>query len=359
MSNLDSGGPKTLRSVKISFKLGLFGYHYLISNAPHLLLVSLLGIVLIYDGFSTLSTLDDLLQFWNELSFKLNYVTVLLKLLERSRIGNMTYGPKSLMDNPAENRHMKEAKKETDDVIIGAIDERLAKTGFKHKDIGILVVNSSLFNPTPSLSAFIVNHYKLRSNILSYNLGEVVTQDKRMVTYETSKRSWQVQPNSYTLVVSTENITLGLNTGNDRSMLLRTAYFVLVVAGEALKTHITALGPLVLPVSEQLLFIATSVGRKIFKMKIKQYPSRVTLYRFRNTSSSLVWYELAYAEAKRRIPKGDRICQIGFGAGFNCNTVVWPVLKTINLNPALDKNPWIDEIDDFPVQLPQFAPIAF
>ncbi|KAH9670872.1 hypothetical protein KPL70_017143 [Citrus sinensis] len=88
-------------------------------------------------------------------------------------------------------------------------------------------------------------------------------------------------------------------------------------------------------------------------------PSRVTLYRFRNTSSSLVWYELAYAEAKRRIPKGDRICQIGFGAGFNCNTVVWPVLKTINLNPALDKNPWIDEIDDFPVQLPQFAPIAF
>ncbi|KAK9192722.1 hypothetical protein WN944_003415 [Citrus x changshan-huyou] len=99
----------------------------------------------------------------------------------------MTYGPKSLMDNPAENRHMKEAKKETDDVIIGAIDERLAKTGLKHKDIGILVVNSSLFNPTPSLSAFIVNHYKLRSNILSYNLG-----------------------------------------GNDRSILLTTAYFVLV-----------------------------------------------------------------------------------------------------------------------------------
>ncbi|GAY50176.1 hypothetical protein CUMW_124690 [Citrus unshiu] len=313
MSNLDSG----------------VGYHYLISNAPHLLLVSLLGIVLIYDGFSTLSTNNDLL--WNELRFKLNYVTVLLKLLERSRIGNMTYGPKSLMDNPAENRHMKEAKKETDDVIIGAIDERLAKTGLKHKDIGILVVNSSLFNPTPSLSAFIVNHYKLRSNILSYNLGALQSA---------------VQPNSYTLVVSTENITLGLNTGNDRSMLLRTAYFV--VAGEALKTHITALGPLVLPMSEQLLFIATSVGRKIFKMKIKQH-----------TSSSSVWYELAYAEAKRRIPKGDRICQIGFGAGFNCNTVVWPVLKTINLNPALDKNPWIDDIDDFPVQLPQFAPIAF
>ena len=41
----------------------------------------------------------------------------------------------------------------------------------KPRDIGILVVNSSLFNPTPSLSARIVNHYKLRGNILSYNLG--------------------------------------------------------------------------------------------------------------------------------------------------------------------------------------------
>ncbi|KDO42999.1 hypothetical protein CISIN_1g0372512mg, partial [Citrus sinensis] len=40
-------------------------------------------------------------------------------------------------------------------------------------------------------------------------------------------------------------------------------------------------------------------------------------------------------------------------------TVVWRALKTINLNPTLDKNPWIDEIDNFPVQVPQDAPIAF
>lgn len=37
--------------------------------------------------------------------------------------------------------------------------------------IDILVVNCSLFNPTPSLSAMIVNHFKMRSNIVSYNLG--------------------------------------------------------------------------------------------------------------------------------------------------------------------------------------------
>lgn len=33
------------------------------------------------------------------------------------------------------------------------------------------VVNCSLFNPTPSLSAMIINHFKMRSDIDSFNLG--------------------------------------------------------------------------------------------------------------------------------------------------------------------------------------------
>ena len=37
--------------------------------------------------------------------------------------------------------------------------------------IDILVTNCSLYCPTPSLSAMIVNHFKMRSNIVSYSLG--------------------------------------------------------------------------------------------------------------------------------------------------------------------------------------------
>ena len=37
--------------------------------------------------------------------------------------------------------------------------------------VDILIVNCSLFNPTPSLSAMIVNYFKMKSNIVSYNLS--------------------------------------------------------------------------------------------------------------------------------------------------------------------------------------------
>jgi FAE1/Type III polyketide synthase-like protein len=43
--------------------------------------------------------------------------------------------------------------------------------GLRPRDIDILVVNCSLFNPTPSLSAMIINHFRMRSDVLSFNLA--------------------------------------------------------------------------------------------------------------------------------------------------------------------------------------------
>ncbi|CAL5347278.1 unnamed protein product [Camellia sinensis] len=493
--------PNFLLSVRLKYvKLG---YHYLITHAMYLLLTPLLGIVSVH--LSTLN-LQDLTHLWNHLKF--NLVGVVLcsallvflftlyfmsrprkvylvnfacykpeqarmctreifmersglagvftednlafqkKILERSGLGQKTYFPEAVLRVPP-NPCMAEARKEAETVMFGAIDELLEKTGVKAKDIGILIVNCSLFNPTPSLSAMVVNHYKLRGNVLSYNLGGMGCS-AGLISIDLAKQLLQVQPNSYALVVSMENITLNWYFGNNRSMLVSNCLFrmggaaillsnrssdrcrskyqlihtvrthkgaddkcyscvfqeedenkkigvalskdLMAVAGEALKTNITTLGPLVLPMSEQLLFFATLVARKIFKMKIKPYipdfklafehfcihaggravldeleknldlsewhmePSRMTLNRFGNTSSSSLWYELAYTEAKGRIRKGDRTWQIAFGSGFKCNSAVWRALKTID--PAKEKNPWMDEIHEFPVHVPKVTPIV-
>lgn len=160
-----------------------------------------------------------------------------------------------------------------------------------------------------------------------------------------------------------------------------------VVAGDTLKTNLTALGPLVLPLSEKLRFIIFMVKSKLFRLKASPYvpdfklcfkhfcihaggralldavekglglsefdlePSRMTLHRFGNTSSSSLWYELAYVEAKCRVKRGDRVWQLAFGSGFKCNSIVWRALRTIPANESLVGNPWGDSVHKYPVHV--------
>lgn len=49
-----------------------------------------------------------------------------------------------------------------------------SKAVLPHTDqlqVDILIVNCSLFNPTPSLAAMIVNRFKMRPNVVTYNLA--------------------------------------------------------------------------------------------------------------------------------------------------------------------------------------------
>ena len=56
-------------------------------------------------------------------------------------------------------------------------------------------------------------------------------------------------------------------------------------------------------------------------------PSRATLYRVGNTSSSSVWYELMFTERCQLLKRGDKVWQVAFGSGLKCNSCVWRKLN--------------------------------
>ncbi|GFR42579.1 hypothetical protein Agub_g3506 [Astrephomene gubernaculifera] len=342
------------------------------------------------------------------------------KILVRSGLGQETYLPPAVQVIPAQCS-MENARKEFEEVVFPIVEELLKRTGVHPKQIGILVVNCSLFNPTPSLAAMVINKFKMRSNILSYNLAGMGCSASP-ISIDLAKQLLQLHPSQYALVVSTENITQNWYFGNDRDKLLPNCLFrvggaaillsnrrrdawrakyelmhtvrthlgakdaayscifqmedgernigvrltkeLFAVAGEALKINVTTLGPMVLPLSEQLLFFFNLVARKVFGYKGKPYipdfklafdkvcihtggravideierqlqlttemvePSRAALYRYGNVSSSSIWYVLAYLETFQGMRRGDRIWQMGFGSGFKCNSAVWRANRT-------------------------------
>ncbi|KAF7092829.1 hypothetical protein CFC21_095283 [Triticum aestivum] len=320
---------------------------------------------------------------------------------------------------PAQNS-FQEARGEAELVVFSAIDDLFAKTVVTADAIDILVVNCSVFAPVPSISDMIVNRYKLRDDVRAVNLSGMGCS-AGVISVGLAAGLLQATGHGATkhaLVVSTEIITCNFYTGKERPMQLSNVLFrvggaavllstsedrarfrlahlvrtsttgthdssyscvfqeedgegilgvnlskdLLAVAGNALKANITAVAPLVLPLSEQLLFAMSFVARKLgltvkphvpgFRKAFDHFcvhcggravidkvqsslglsdeqveASRMTLHRFGNTSSSTVWYELAYIEAKGRMRKNDKVWMIAFGSGFKCNSAVWECIR--------------------------------
>lgn len=341
---------------------------------------------------------------------------------------------------------LKPSREETETVLFTVVKNLLGKHNVSPESIDILVSNCSLFCPTPSITAMVVNRFGFRSNVKSFSLCGMGCS-AGILSISVAKEILKVHKNSLALVVSMEAITPNAYLGNVKSMILTNTLFrmggvaillsnkrqdrnkakyrlqhlvrthmgaddesyysvfqendesghmgvylsrnLLQVAGKALKTNISELAPRVLPFSELFLYAWSMLGRKIsgrrsrkgeiyipnFKKAFEHFcihaggravidaveeslnlskedaeASRMTLYRFGNTSSSSIWYELCYLEAKGRIKKGDRVWQIAFGSGFKCNSAAWKCISNLDPKPY---NAWSDRINRYPVEVPR------
>ncbi|KFK31272.1 hypothetical protein AALP_AA6G090700 [Arabis alpina] len=370
------------------------------------------------------------------------------RVLERSWLSNQTSVPSSMTEIPIK-KSLSLVQTEAMTTLFTSIEELLRKSNTSPRSIDILITNCSLYSPTPSLSAMVINKFHMKSDIKSFNLSGMGCA-AGILSVGLANDLLKVHRGSLALIVSTEALNTNWYIGKDRSMLLSNCLFrmgaaavlmsskdhdkgnakyellhavrtnkakddrpyrciyqdvdsedkqgvsitkdVISVAGDVLKMNLTSLGPLVLPYLEQLqyviqhilckklkIFKATSSYTPNFKTAFEHFcihtggraviqamemnlnltkediePSKMTLHRFGNTSSSSIWYALSYLEAKRRMKKGDRVLQIAFGSGFKCNSVVWRCIREVEPDK---ENKWLDLIDLYPVDVPDSVKI--
>ena len=355
-------------------------------------------------------------------------VAFMEKLAFRSGLGDATAVVPAIQAAPTRKPGLEKAREEYVETCFACVAELLEKTGLDPAKIKFVITNSSLFNPTPSLSAAVINKFKLRDDVINYSLGGMGCS-AGVVALDLARQMLQLHPGGYALVVSHENITNNYYTGRDKGMMIPNTLFrsngaavllssdpaaaatakytvkhvvrtimaaddeayrciwqtnddegkegvmlkkeLIGVAGRAVARNMARLGPLVLPASEQLRYAARAGLRALVKAlppaaaarlpaawakpytpdfgkafdavcihtggrgvidsmesnlgmsKAMTEASRAALYRFGNTSSCSVWYELAYSEACRGgLAKGARVWQLAFGSGFKCNSAV-------------------------------------
>ena len=180
---------------------------------------------------------DDIMELIEKVyDFSPESVDFCRRILARSATGQKTHWPPSLTKYLNRNQEapltkvenysptVKEAREEAEAVICGCLQDLMDKTNLKPKEIDFLVINCSLFSPTPSLAAMVSNHFHLRPDCKTYNLGGMGCS-AGVISVDLAKQLIRNRPNSLAVVISTENLTQQLYLGNKRSMLLQNTLF--------------------------------------------------------------------------------------------------------------------------------------
>ena len=116
------------------------------------------------------------------------------------------------------------SKEQYSTMVFDCVERLLKQTNTAAKCIDVLVVNCSLFCPTPSLAAMVIDHFKMRSDISSYNLGGMGCS-AGLVSIELAQNALMAKPNAKALVISTEIVGSAFYPGNDKSFLVGNTLF--------------------------------------------------------------------------------------------------------------------------------------
>jgi 3-ketoacyl-CoA synthase len=269
------------------------------------------------------------------------------RILDRSGTGPATAWPpgitqclKPKVDDPTDHqmadRSIDASRTEAQIVIFDIVEKALKKANVKPREIDVLIINCSLFSPTPSLCAMVVSKFGMRSDVETYNLSGMGCSAS-LISVDLAKKLLGRKGSRKALVVSTEVITPNLYHGNERGFLIQNTLFrcggaaivlsnnwtdgrrawykllhtvrvqgsgeasyecvfetedengergvrlskdIVKVAGKTMEKNFTMLGPSVLPLSEQALvvwsiivrFLLKSIGKMLSKESAAKLP---------------------------------------------------------------------------------------
>mmetsp|Transcript_6428 Transcript_6428/g.18381 ORF Transcript_6428/g.18381 Transcript_6428/m.18381 type:complete len:561 (-) Transcript_6428:2022-3704(-) len=262
----------------------------------------------------------------------------LRRILDRSGTGPATAWPPGITkclkpdpDDPTKHldtdRSIAASREEAQTIIFDIVEKALKKANVKPREIDVLIINCSLFSPTPSLCAMVVSQFGMRSDVETYNLSGMGCAAS-LISVDLAKKLLGRKGSRKALVVSTEIITPNLYHGNERGFLIQNTLFrcggaaivlsnnwmdgrrawykllhtvrvqgsgeaayqcvfetqdengergvrlskdIVKVAGKTMEKNFTMLGPSVLPLSEQakvvwsivLRFVIKTLGKKL------------------------------------------------------------------------------------------------
>ena len=253
------------------------------------------------------------------------------KVVSISGVGQATFLPDAVragLDKPVEVS-MAAARAESEAVLFACVAKLLERNRLAPTDVDALIVNCTAFNPTPSLSAAVVNHFRMRKDVRTFSLHGMGCAAS-VIAIDLARDLLAANPGMRVVVAGTENILWNLYFGNQRSMLITNCIFrtggvayllsnrrddarrakyalghcvrthlggcdsaynaviqredeegvlgvkigkeLMATASRALEANLTALGPKVLPLSEKLMFAGNWVACRLLKARgLKPY----------------------------------------------------------------------------------------
>ncbi|KAL6501167.1 hypothetical protein OROHE_025030 [Orobanche hederae] len=148
----------------------------------------------------------------------------LLRVIVNSGIGEETYGPRNIIERRENCPALQDGISEMEEFFTDTLDRLFRKTGVSPQEIDILVVNVALLSSVPSLTSRIINRYKMRDDIKSFNLTGMGCSGS-LISINLVQNVFKSCKDAMAIVVSSESIAPNWYSGKDKSMILTNCLF--------------------------------------------------------------------------------------------------------------------------------------